>query len=128
MASLTIRLHPLDNVVIARSELRPGMTLAAESVTAVAVVPEGHKISTVAIPHGTAITRYGQIIGTASKDIAPGEHVHTHNCAMRDVAHDYQFSTALTRLQPIEPVATFHGIVRPDGRVATRNYLAIISS
>ena len=128
MPPLTIRLHSLDNVVIARSELRPGTTLAAESVTSVAVVPEGHKISTVLIPQGSAIVRYGQVIGVASKDIAAGEHVHTHNCAMRDVAHDYQFSTALTPLQPIVPAATFQGIVRPDGRVATRNFVAIISS
>ncbi|MEO7190320.1 MAG: altronate dehydratase family protein [Vicinamibacterales bacterium] len=125
---LTIRLSPADNVVVARAGLTPGVQIAEEGLTAIAVVPEGHKMATRAIPAGEPILRYGQIIGAASRDIAPGEHVHTHNCAMRDVTQEYAFATMTRPTEYIDPPATFQGIVRPDGRVATRNYIAIISS
>jgi altronate hydrolase len=92
------------------------------------VIPEGHKVATRAIASGEPIYRYGQIIGFASVDIGVGEHVHTHNCAMRDFARDYAFSTALRQTEYADPPRTFQGIVRPDGRVATRNYVAILSS
>jgi altronate hydrolase len=126
--SPTIRLHPDDNVVIARVHLGPGARLADEGITLTSVVAEGHKIAARAIPRDQAILRYGQIIGFASTDIAAGEHVHTHNCAMRDVTRDYAFSTMLRPTEYADPPRTFQGIVRPDGRVATRNYVAILSS
>jgi altronate hydrolase len=126
--SPTIRLHVDDNVVIARVPLGPGTRLAGENVTLVDPVTEGHKIATRAIARETPVLRYGQIIGFASADIAAGEHVHTHNCAMRDVARDYAFSTALRPTEYVDPPRTFQGIVRPDGRVATRNYVAVLSS
>jgi altronate hydrolase len=125
---VSIRLSPADNVVIAARDLSAGSTLADEGVTVVSVVPRGHKVAARAILRGDAILRYGQIIGFASADIAPGQHVHTHNCEMRDVPRDYAFSTALQATEPMAPPATFEGIVRADGRVATRNYIAILSS
>ena len=124
----TIRLNPIDNIVVARTALTPGMVIPDEALTAAAVVPAGHKIATASIRIDEPILRYGQIIGIASRAIAPGEHVHTHNCSMRDVPHDYAFSTMLKPTEPLVPQAMFQGIVRPDGRVATRNYIAIISS
>jgi altronate hydrolase len=123
-----IRLSPDDNIVVARTAIPRGTTIDEERVTAIDPVPEGHKIATRAIPCGQPVLRYGQLIGLASVDIAPGEHVHTHNCAMADLAHDYAFSTMVRPTAYIDPPATFHGIVRPDGRVATRNYIAILSS
>jgi altronate hydrolase len=125
---LTIRLSPRDNVVIAARDLAPGTVIAGEGFRVATAVPRGHKAAARAIPRGEPILRYGQIIGFATTDIAPGQHVHTHNCEMREVARDYAFSTALQATAPIEPRATFQGIVRADGRVATRNYIAILSS
>jgi altronate hydrolase len=123
---LTIRLSPADNIVVAQCPLLPGT--AIESVTAQGPVPSGHKIATRAIPKDEPVRRYGQIIGFASRDIAPGEHVHTHNVEMRDFARDYAFSTLTRPTEPLSPQPTFQGIVRPDGRVATRNYIGIITS
>jgi altronate dehydratase small subunit len=42
-------------------------------------VPFGHKLAIRAIAKGTAIIKYGEIIGQASKDIETGEYVHIHN-------------------------------------------------
>ena len=124
-----IRLHPADDVLIARSQLVGGTT--AESVVIKGLIPAGHKVATRAIRQGEPVRRYNQIIGFASKPIAPGEHVHTHNLNMGpdkgDFARDYAFG-ADVKPEPARREATFMGIKRPDGRVATRNYIGILSS
>ncbi len=127
-ASLTIRLHPNDDVVIARQQLVGGTTLLDEKLTVVGLVPPGHKVAARAVRKGHPVRRYNQVIGFAAKDIAPGEHVHLHNLAMGSFERDYAFGADAKPTQYIQPAATFMGIVRPDGRVATRNYIGILST
>ena len=125
---LTLRLHPGDNVVIARADLAPGTAIPGEETTAREAVPRGHKVATRAIPRGEPVRRYGQIIGFATRDIAPGEHVHTQNLAMGEFEREYAFSTLAEPTAYAEPAATFQGIRRGDGRVATRNYIGLLTS
>ncbi|HPT58059.1 MAG TPA: SAF domain-containing protein, partial [Casimicrobium sp.] len=66
-AQPTIRLHPNDDVVIARAQLIGGTALAGENVTVKGMVPPGHKVATRAIAAGEPVRRYNQIIGFASK-------------------------------------------------------------
>ncbi|MFI5447117.1 UxaA family hydrolase [Polaromonas sp. UC242_47] len=124
-----IRLHPQDDVLIARQQLLGGATV--ESITVKGLIPAGHKIATHAIAAGEPVRRYNQIIGFASKAIAAGEHVHTHNLDMGpdkgDFARDYAFG-ADVKPEPARLEASFMGIKRADGRVATRNYIGILSS
>ncbi len=127
-ASLTIRLHPNDDVVIARQQLVGGTRLIDENVTVSGLVPPAHKIATHAIAKGAPVKRYNQVIGFASRDIAPGEHVHLHNLAMGSFDRDYAFGADAKPTRYVDAPATFQGIVRPDGRVATRNYLGILST
>ncbi len=122
-----IRLHPDDAVVIARATLLPG-TPVADGVGSVGRVPAGHKIAVRPIAPGEAIRRYGQIIGFATAPIAPGEHVHVHNIGMGDFAKDYAFSRDARPTPIANEAASFQGIRRPDGRVATRNYIGILTS
>ncbi len=89
--SLTIRLHPDDDVVIARQQLVAGTTLIDENVPISGLIPPGHKVATRAIAQGEPVRRYNQIIGFAKRPIAPGEHVHLHNLEMGDFARDYAF-------------------------------------
>ncbi len=125
---LFLRLNPEDDVVIALREIAAGTKLDGEGVTAAETIPPGHKMATRAKPAGEAMRRYGQIIGFASTEIAPGQHVHTHNLEMRDFARDYAFGQDVRPIPtPVEP-ATFMGIVRKDGRVATRNHVGVIST
>jgi len=72
-----------DNVATALEPLDAGRTIrvAAVSLTLVDAVPRGHKVALRAIGAGEAVVKYGSPIGTASADIAPGAHVHTHNVA-----------------------------------------------
>ncbi|MFJ7005230.1 UxaA family hydrolase [Pseudomonas putida] len=121
-----IRLNPLDNVLIARQALPQGLHLDAEAITVRQPIPSGHKLATERVEQGQPLRRYGQIIGFASQAIDAGDHVHVHNVQMGDFARDYAFGVD-TRSQP-GTEARFQGIVRADGRVATRNYIGILTS
>jgi altronate hydrolase len=130
MLPLAIRLSAADNVVVARADLLPNTALAEEGIACRGHVPAGHKVATAAIGKGEPARKYNQIIGFATVDIAPGEHVHTHNLAMGNFARDYAFCADARPPGMIAQSerATFEGIVREDGRVATRNYLGVLTT
>ena len=126
-ASATIRLHPDDGVLIARAAILPGVEVAPGVVTSERI-PAGHKVAIRPIAVGAEIRRYGQIIGFATQPIAPGQHVHTQNCGMGDFSRDYAYGQSATPTDYVNDAATFMGIRRADGRVATRNYIGILTS
>ncbi|AIB16440.1 galactarate dehydratase (plasmid) [Azospirillum argentinense] len=131
MASLTIRLHPADNVVVAGADLPEGTPLPDTDVVARTTIPSGHKVTVQAIAVGEPVRKYNQVIGFATAPIAPGDHVHVHNIGVGDsFERDYAFGADVhpTDLVPETERATFQGIVRPDGRVATRNYIGILTT
>jgi altronate hydrolase len=128
-ADLTIRLHANDDVVIARNEIQADTVLTREGNVRIAGrIPAGHKIAVRSIEAGKPVKRYDQIIGFATRPIAPGEHVHVHNLAMGEFEKDYAFGSDVKPIDYVAEPATFQGIVRPDGRVATRNYIGILTS
>jgi len=124
-----IRLHPSDDVLIARTQLVGGTSI--EKITVKGLIPAGHKVATHPMAAGDPVRRYNQIIGFASKAIATGEHVHTHNLDLGpnkgNFERDYAFG-ADVKAEPARLEATFMGIKRADGRVATRNYIGILST
>jgi len=124
----TIRLHERDDVIITLDQLVSGMRIPAENLTVTGLIPPGHKLACRPIAAGEPVRRYGQIIGFASKPIKPGQHVHVHNLDIGDFARDYAYATALRAPPQASTQATFSGIVRPDGRIATRNYIGILTS
>ena len=124
----SIKLHSRDNVVVSVDAFAPGDVLLG--VTATARVPRGHKMALVPITQGAEVVKYGQVIGFASQDIAPGDWVHEHNVEMHDFARDYQFAQGRVE-RPSVPEAhrrTFLGYRRPNGRWGTRNYIAVLTS
>ena len=125
-----IRLHPADNVLVVRQPLALGQELPEFGLRTRAQLPAGHKVAARAIRAGERVTKYNVVIGAASRDIEPGEHVHGHNLAMVDEYRDPGFCQDL---RPVDHVpeserASFMGFVRPDGRVGTRNFIGILSS
>jgi len=124
----TLRLHAEDNIAVAIDPLAAGLKVAG--VTTRGPIPRGHKVATREIAEGAAIRKFGQIIGFATRAIAPGEHVHEHNCAMKDFARDYRFAEAAQseELLPEAERASFQGYRRDSGRVGTRNYIGILTS
>ncbi|MBV8184891.1 MAG: UxaA family hydrolase, partial [Hyphomicrobiales bacterium] len=68
-----IRLHADDNVVVAVDQVPAGALV--QGVGAIERVPRGHKMASATIATGAPVRKFGQIIGFASKPIAPGEWV-----------------------------------------------------
>ncbi len=102
-----------------------------EEITVRGLIPPGHKLARRALAVGEPVRRYNQVIGFASRPIAAGEHVHTHNlnlgCDKGDFSRDYAVGADVK--PPTEPQeATFLGIRREDGRVGTRNYIGILTT
>lgn len=127
--SPVIRLHQTDDVLIARGAIAANTRLADHgSLLVKNDIPAAHKVAVRDIGKGGTVKRYGQIIGFATQDIAAGEHVHTHNLAMGDFARDYAFGENVLAQKPPDSPLSFMGIRRADGRVATRNYIGVIST
>ncbi len=125
--STLIRLHDADGVVIARTTLLPGEPVAP-GVVAVERVAAGHKVAVRDHHVGEPVRRYGQVIGVATAPIRAGSHVHTHNLGMGDYDHDYAWGVDSKPTARANDERSFQGIRRPDGRVATRNYIGILTS
>ncbi len=74
-------LAPEDNVLVVREEIAPGgqMKIGGVGVSLAKLVPRGHKLARHDIAPGDKILKYGVPIGSATRPIARGEHVHVHN-------------------------------------------------
>jgi altronate hydrolase len=129
---VALRLRETDGVAVIKRPVRAGTELIGDSfqLTAGRDIPAGHKMAVNAIPDGAPVRKYGQIIGFAKGNIAPGDHVHTHNLVVKDFARDYEFCVDARPVNyyPPEKMRYFQGYARPGGRVGTRNYIAVISS
>ena len=128
MAKQVFKLHPQDNIFVALTDLASGTQLEDLGVTLVQSVQQGHKIAASAINVGEQVLRYGHIIGQATKDIRPGEHVHSHNLGMSSHEQDFEMATKVEPLSEITEERTFMGYKRRDGKVGTRNYIGILTS
>jgi altronate hydrolase len=126
-----IHLHSSDNVAIARVALSPGQELRVNgrSVTVEDPVPAGHKIAVAAVGAGENVLRYGQVIGRARIGVQPGQHVHTHNIAFEELSFAYEFPGSETPVPKLpKDTPAFLGYRREDGRVGTRNYIAVVAA
>jgi altronate hydrolase len=125
-----LRLDDQDNVAVVLRGLAPKAVIGKEGVVCREEIRAGHKVAMSEIKPKEPIRKYGQIIGFATKTIRPGEWVHDHNMAMGDFIREYAIGK---EAQPVHIVPkgdrpTFHGIIREDGRIATRNYIGVLST
>lgn len=125
-----IVLHPDDNVAVALTDLPEGEPLGSTDVVARTAVPAGHKISLRAIAAGDRIVKYGQSIGSASRPIEAGAHVHVNNVEIvRTGRSSAPVNSARDAgLKPAGGTRYFNGFRRADGSAGTRNYLGILST
>ncbi|GAI43536.1 unnamed protein product [marine sediment metagenome] len=85
MSIKAVVLNPKDNVGVALMDLESGTVLDLKvSGRTVAVklaepITYQHKFSVAQIDAGSKILKYGEVIGEATQDIKPGQHVHIHN-------------------------------------------------
>jgi altronate hydrolase len=135
-------LHPDDDVAVALTDLAPGdvAAVAGGSLRVRVPVAAGHKIAVRDLAAGTVVRKYGQVIGVAASDVRTGDHVHVHNLRMPDEdSYDRDAAGAAnhpgvidgSRTGPAVPAdlrRTFRGIRRPDGSVATRNFVGVLTT
>ena len=136
LSDVAVHLRPDDNVAVVAKPISAGtvVEILGIKVTVASRVGMGHKLALKPIKKGAAVHKYGQIIGFASKDIAPGDWVHVHNVAADAFERDYAFcrdcppspGTAV-------PGRSFMGYDRGTERAepyryGTRNYIAVIST
>ena len=127
-----IRLHRNDNVVVSRIPLSAGAVIRFENgeIKILRAVSPGHKVAVAEIPRGSIVFKYGENIGTASTDIQVGDLVHVHNLDFDPAERQFEFATASNDLSdvPLLGERTFQGYPRADGRVGTRNYVAVVGA
>ncbi len=130
LSQLAIILHANDDVAVATRLITADTHLEHDGSTlTTARIPPGHKIALRAIRKGQPVTKYGQVIGFASTDIEPGDHVHVNNLTANAFERPPEIGSACPPPPPAPAERrTFQGYDRGDGRYGTRNYIAIIST
>lgn len=82
-----LMMNSKDNVATALEKLEGGVPARVilpsqetfKELTPEKAIPSGHKLAVKGIMKGDQVLKYGQVIGTATRDIGPGDHVHVHN-------------------------------------------------
>jgi len=127
-APRTLKLNARDNLIVAIDPVDKGTTVQGTAATA--RILRGHKMAVQPIAKGAPVLKFGQIIGFASEDIAPGAHIHTHNCSFAEFERDYAFARDAREeaLLPETDRAVFEGYRRANGKAGTRNYIGVLTS
>jgi altronate hydrolase len=131
LSQFAVHLRPEDNIAVAARHLAAGQAFQHNggTLTLSGRIGLGHKIALVPIRKGQPILKYGQIIGFASQDVAPGDLVHVHNLSAGNFDRDYAFCRDCPPPPPAPAEPRYwQGYDRGDGRYGTRNYIAIIST
>jgi altronate hydrolase len=144
-----ILLREEDDVAVAKQKLEAGTVLVhqGKELCVLQEVPPGHKVALRDIEEGASVRKYGQVIGFAARRIRAGDWVHTHNLAVGQLEQEalrnkqalIEHRNSLLSREcgaearaeepyPPEQRRTFLGFVRPNGRVGTRNYVAVVST
>ncbi len=124
-----VLLRDEDNVAVAARPIPRGLVLVigGRDIAVREPIALGHKVALDDIAPGEPVRKYGQIIGFASQVIPAGSWVHVHNVKADRFDRDYAYASERPPVPSVAPL-TFSGFLRPDGRVGTRNYVAVIST
>ena len=123
-------LNPTDPLVVATRDLAVGEAVGLGDITPSEPIGRGHKLAIKPIESGTPVRKLGQVIGIATQAITPGQHIHVHNVEFRPSTADHAIGIHRSNMMvlPEDQAATFEGILRPDGSVATRNYIGVLTT
>ena len=129
-AHRVVKVHPADNVAVAVDALESGSTFSIDrKYEARESIPAGHKVALSRISAGDPVIKYGFPIGRASSDIEAGEWVHSHNLETAlSGTIEYKWNPNPVAAKNDQPVPTFEGFRRSDGRVGTRNEIWVLNT
>ena len=125
-----IILNENDNIVIALENMNAGQYLKQFALTIDAPILSGQKIAKIDISENSPIYKYGTIIGFADSNILKGQVLTNSNIIFKEFIreHDYCAKYQPTRFVNASSERSFMGFKRDDGRVGTRNYIAVVST
>lgn len=140
-----ILIHPADNTVTLLREVSNGEKINFRrdqdivAIQSTKEIPFGHKVAIQKIAKGEPVIKYGEVIGLATEDITPGNHVHVQNLESTRGRGDVEIAInqsngEVSDIQPKKETTagdfserTFLGYPRKDGSVGTRNFIAVVS-
>ena len=125
-----VRVHPTDDVAVAVDPLEPGdvITVGDETVNVREAVPAGHKVALRAMRAGDVVHKYGWAIGALTRDVEPGDWIHSHNLKTQlEGTLEYAYEPT-PRAAARADRAHVGGLHRADGRVGTRNEIWVINT
>ena len=125
-----LHLNPTDPLVVATRDLAVGEAVGLGDISPSEPIGRGHKLAIKPIESGAPVRKLGQVIGIATRPITPGQHIHVHNVEFRPSTADHAIGIHRSNMMvlPEDQAATFQGILRPDGSVATRNYIGVLTT
>ena len=127
MQNNLIVLNKNDNVAVTPFIIPAKTKIEGQNISSIDDIPFGHKICLKPVNIGDPVIKYDQIIGFASKNIIPGEHVHSHNLEFKEFDRAFKVEERKSIINEKSELF-FNGIKRNNGQVATRNYIGIIST
>ena len=122
-----ITLNQKDNVAIAPMNIPLNVEIF-NNFYSVDKIPFGHKIALNKIEKNSYVYKYGQIIGIASKNILPGEHVHSHNLEFIEFERGHKIINKNNKIKDNTENIFFNGYKRSNGKTGTRNYIGLLST
>jgi altronate hydrolase len=131
-----LKIDARDNVAVALEDIAAGETLeiGASALTVKETIDRGHKIALSNIRESEDIMKYGFPIGHATRDIAAGEYIHTHNIKTNlKGLEQYTYTPVLNKIDTMKTTRQaeaqqFMGYVREDGQIGIRNEIWIINT
>ena len=122
-----IKLNEKDNVAVAPMNI-PNNTKVENELVSRAQIPFGHKIALTKIEQNSYVYKYGQIIGVATKEILPGDHVHSHNLEFAEFERITERKNKINGTDEVLESRFFDGFKRANGKFGTRNYIGLLST
>ena len=123
-------LHDNDNILITLKNLNSGIVLNEYGITIDAPALSGQKIARFDIEKDDPIIKYGTVIGFADSNIKKGQVLTNKNVLFKEFNREHNYCSKYKPTNYIENnlQKSFMGYKRQDGRVGTRNYIAIVST
>lgn len=130
MRSQVLKVHPKDNVLVALTDLKAGITVTYQGVDYLLVddVDAKHKFYMNDMNTGDEVSMYGTLVGKIQFPVKAGVRMTTDNLKHAAAPYEfrpYHYSWQAPDVSKFEG-RTFNGYHRSDGKVGTANYWLFI--
>ncbi|MCD0488730.1 altronate dehydratase family protein [Pedobacter sp. MC2016-14] len=130
MKKNVLKVHPLDNVIVALSDLKAGETVTLQGATYVLVedIDAKHKFFMADMAAGEEVLMYGTLVGKTQYPVRAGARMSVDNvkhAAAPYYFRPYHYEWQAPDVSKFEGM-TFNGYHRSDGTVGTANYWLFI--